>query len=196
MKTNFHYTALVVVCLVLFGSTSVFGQTPKPNKVSAGGSHQRAALEGCLNEWLFNGIWRLKVTKVDTIKSTPDAAGNFNTGWGVTVQVRNGTNVDFIPASTGIGHLTLVSVDGDTMDVGLTTTGTLDAQKLVYHDFPPSSQYTHQLTFWYPYGTAAADIKKPVKFILAFDYNARKDASGPRYTTSNPSMRVNLTCKK
>ena len=194
-----HRSALAVIvasCLVVLATESALSQTPNPNKVTSGGSYQRAALEGCMNEWLFNGIWRVKLTKVEPIKSTPDVAGNFNSGWGVTVQVRNGTSVDFVPVSTGLGHLTVVSADGDTTDVGLTTTGTLDAQKLEYHDFPPSAQFTHQLTFWYPYGTAAADIKKPVKFIMAFDANSRKDASGPHFTTSNPSMRVNLTCNK
>lgn len=187
---------LVVFCSLLVSASGVVA-APAPLATTAGGSHARAALAGCMNQWLFNGIWRVKVTAVDAIKTPPDAAGNFNAGWGVTVQFRNGTSADLLPATSGLGHLTLVSADGDTTDVGLTTTGTLDSQKLAYHDFPPSAQYTHQLTFWYPIGTAAADIKQPVKFLIAFDPAMRNNAgSGPRYSTPSPSMRVDLTCKK
>ncbi|MDQ6781081.1 MAG: hypothetical protein M3Z37_08050 [Candidatus Eremiobacteraeota bacterium] len=186
----------VAACLLVTNAGAAFSKAPAPPKAAPGGSHQRAALAGCLNEWLFNGIWRVKVTSVGPIKTPPDTAGNFNSGWGVTVQFRNGTNVDLVPSTTGMGHLTLVAADGDTMDIGLTTSGTMDAQKLGYHDFPPSAQYTHQLTFLYPYGTAAADIKKPVKFLITFDASIRNASSGPHYSTSSPSMRIDLTCKK
>lgn len=185
----------IALCSFLL-STSAVVAAPHPAATSAGGSHARAALAGCMNQWLFNGIWRVKVTAVDPIKTPPDAAGSFNAGWGVTVQFRNGTNADLLPATSGLGHLTLVSADGDTTDVTLTTSGALDAQKLTFHDFPPSAQYTHQLTFWYPFGTAAADIKQPVKFLIAFDPAMRNASSGPHYSTPNPSMRVDLTCKK
>ncbi|MBV8172021.1 MAG: hypothetical protein JO219_08835, partial [Candidatus Eremiobacteraeota bacterium] len=55
-----------------------------------GGSSSRAdnlTQEGCMNQWLFNGLWRVEVTAVE-----PYMNGSQQTGWQITEVWRNGTN--------------------------------------------------------------------------------------------------------
>ena len=48
--------------------------------------------EGCKNQWLFNGVWRVKVTDVE-----PYMNGNQQTGWQVTEVWRNGSSQELSP---------------------------------------------------------------------------------------------------
>ena len=41
-----------------------------PNN-GAGGANQKASVTGCVNEWLFNGVWRMRVTKVEPVTDPP-----------------------------------------------------------------------------------------------------------------------------
>ena len=50
----------------LKGVTLTLGTGAAP-ATSPGGANQRASLEGCIGETLFNGVWRLKVTKIERI---------------------------------------------------------------------------------------------------------------------------------
>src|SRR5262249_44356633 len=45
-------------------TTSVSGDTLSIGLGPAGGANQLGGLEGKLNEWLFNGIWRFRVLSV------------------------------------------------------------------------------------------------------------------------------------
>jgi hypothetical protein len=78
---------------VLFIFPALLGSTPTP---APGGAKQRQAVEGCLNQWLFDGIWRFRVTKVAPIN--PDG---MRPGYGVAVEVRNGTHATLTPVFTG-----------------------------------------------------------------------------------------------
>jgi hypothetical protein len=64
---------------------------------SAGGANERPSLEGCLNEPLFNGVWRVRVSKLVRIskdESTP--------GWGLTLELRNGSRVTLSATDAGV----------------------------------------------------------------------------------------------
>jgi hypothetical protein len=77
----------------------------------AGEADQRASLEGCLNEWLFNGIWRARATKVEPF----DEIGL--KGWAVDFEVRNATNRTLEAWNAGFkdsSSLTLAFADGST----------------------------------------------------------------------------------
>ena len=78
---------------MLFIFPALLGSTPTP---APGGAKQRQAVEGCLNQWLFDGIWRFRVTKVAPIN--PDG---MRPGYGVAVEVRNGTHATLTPVFTG-----------------------------------------------------------------------------------------------
>ncbi|SMB96881.1 hypothetical protein [Deinococcus hopiensis] len=70
------------------------------------GAGQKASAEGCVNGRLFNGIWRLRVTKVQRVQDQ-----YYGEGWGVTVKIRNGTTQTLRLDDAGIHYNGAVQVD-------------------------------------------------------------------------------------
>lgn len=79
---------------------------------------------------------------------------------------------------------TTISVDG------------MDVQKVMFATLPAGGAITHQLKFFYPFGTPDAEIKKPVKFLLELKDNIGDStrARGVAFSVPNPSLRVRLDC--
>ena len=171
--------------LTLPGSAGVTGTTANPS--AAGGSNQLAALEGCVGETLFNGVWRFKVTKFEQgeVDGKP--------GWIVSVEMRNGSNKPQDVYGTGFSNTndsySLATADGNT---GVWRTS------YILNDFavktvPQAGMFTYQFKFFAdPNATPEQLQQKPVKFILRVD--AKR--SSARYTVSDPSFRIKLDCQK
>jgi len=77
---------------------------------------------------------------------------------------------------------TTISVDG------------MNVQKVTFATLPAGGAITHQLKFFYPFGTPDAEIKKPVKFLLELKDNIGDStrAKGVAFSVPNPSLRVRL----
>lgn len=178
----------------LKGTTLTLGN-PAPANQTPGGANQRASLEGCLGETLFNGIWRFRVTKVEPI--VRDAGTPLETpGWGVTVELRSGAKEMVQPVFTGVrdGGIQIAFADAQTL-----TADGLDVQKLTYANLPPGGVVTHQLKFWYRYDTPKEQIQPPAKLLFEINTKGFENsirASGAGYTTPTPSFRVRLDCQK
>lgn len=178
----------------LKGTTLTLGN-PAPANQTAGGANQRASLEGCLGETLFNGIWRFKATKLEPI--VKDAGTPLETpGWGVTVELRSGAKEMVQPVFTGVRDQGIqVAFD----DAQTLTADALDVQKLTFANLPPGGVVTHQLKFWYRYDTPKDQIKTPTKLLFEINTKGFENsirASGAGYTTPTPSLRVRLDCQK
>jgi len=146
----------------------------------AGGANQVTALEGGMNDWLFNGIWRLRVTSVK-----PNDDGR--PGWKVGIELRNGTKLDNVaPGGTGLDSVSLIMEDGnaikpynitDFADKGLGQ-GATNAMDLLFYDDDGGGRKPNRL----------------VVRIVPDDFtkNFLKN-QGAGYTVADPSFRVRLT---
>jgi hypothetical protein len=160
-----------------------------------GGSQQVAAQTGCMNKWMFDGMWRVRVTKVVFVPAT----GSEPNLWAVTMQWNNGTTIaNLRPTDSLKQDLVIALKGGDTMSAGDTTYGTLDEQKLDYHAFPASGQFT----FTQPFRSANAldQANPPAKLLITFDvakyrsYHPNGSGELWRQKTVSPNFRIDLTC--
>ena len=88
---------------------SASGDTLSLTLSPMGGANQNNGVEGGLNEWLFNGVWRFRVTS-----AAKSADGS---SFVVGVELRNGTQTDQLALSgTGFDSLKLVLSDGTMLD--------------------------------------------------------------------------------
>jgi len=163
---------------------------PAPN-VTPGGANQRVSLEGCIGEPLFNGVWRVKVLKVEPVTSNERSASR--PGWGVTLELRNGANATFQPHYTGVGDFTLAVADGNVLPADAN-----DVNTFQYANLPQGGLVSGRVRFYFP--TAQAQLQKATKLLIEIKvgsgpaYELR--SKGAAYTTPTPSFRVRLDCQK
>jgi hypothetical protein len=164
-----------------------------PSGTGAGGANERVSLEGCLGEQLFNGVWRIRASKLERANKDADVPG-----WGVMLEVRNGSKATITPVDAGFDPtgqgIQLAFDDATTIPVD-----PLEVQKLTFASLPPGGAVTQQLKFYYPFGTKEDAVKTPVKFLLEINPKGIGDstkAKGVMFTVPNPSLRVRLDCQK
>lgn len=154
-----------------------------------GGSHEVPAHEGCVNQWLSNGIWRMRLQKLDPAL---DASTNQQTGWTATESWENLTGKTASQVTTAVLDQQLVLKNGDTVSSGNATTTTLNFQQLVYHSFAAGGSFTHAQRFL-PSTFDASN--KPVKLLIMFDAKTQaKYTNLPQFKSGPPNMRIKLDC--
>lgn len=142
-----------------------------------------------MNQWMFNGMWRVRITDVSW--SAPDATHG-DPAWIVTEQWGNGTAFPNLNTNqTGLRQMYLVFPNGDTMvepgeDAG---SGQLNG-----HNFPPSGQLTYKQMFT---SRTLDQNTKPAKLLIIFDPQGKPPA-GKWWTMKTPAYnyRIDLTCVK
>jgi hypothetical protein len=173
---------LFIVAFTAAGAGAATNPAPPP-----GGANQKNSLEGCMNQWLFNGVWRVRVTAFAPVE-------DFGTkGIGVSIEVRNGTTKTLQLGNAGVdgqgAGVDLITTDGDPL--------TLDASgfqtSLGYKSVVQGGAAKATLHFHFPNGSDTS--KKPGKFIMQFNQKAVQ-VPGVKFPVKNPSLRVNLTCDK
>lgn len=157
---------------------------------AAGGSNQLAALEGCVGETLFNGVWRFKVTKLEQ----GDVDGK--PGWLMSVEMRNAVPKPLSPYAAGFSNTSegysFATSDGNT---GVWKTYYV-LNDFVAKDIPQGGMFTYQFKI-FPDPAATPDQLQnpPAKFILRVD--AKRAAIGKvNYSVPDPSFRIKLDCQK
>jgi hypothetical protein len=144
-----------------------------------GGANQIAALEGCVGEWLFNGIWRVRVTN-----PTP-VIGDRN---GITYhfEFRNGTNKGgFAPSGTGFKGILLALDDG-------TTVAAVNVNEVSDPPYLSGGSHAQVLEFFWD-----NTERTPTKLIVQFDANDPYYKLGEvKFSVPNPSLRINTKCQK
>ena len=176
MKNRLVFLGSLLLCLSASAAAIAMAATPQP----AGGANQRPSVEGCLGEWLFDGVWRVRAT---------DVAAD---GTVVTLEVRNGTTQTLAPPDTGFAKINGQGIDlafSDGSVANLDISATAYREELGYKKLPPGAGATTKLRFAAPPGANA----KPVKLLIAVDpqYN-----SYVHYSVKDPSFRINVNCSK
>src|ERR1700682_4367537 len=97
--------------------------------------------EGCMNQWLFNGVWRVEVTKVE-----PYMNAGQQTGWQVTEVWRNGSTQELSPFDSVLKDETLELSNGS-VQASATNTGSMSMNGVSGHSFAPAAQFTYTQVF-------------------------------------------------
>lgn len=189
-----------ILRLVPFLVTGIFACTYLTASAAApkaeGGSTQVSAQDGCMNQWMFNGVWRVRVTNVAFVPK-----GDKANGWDVTMQWANGTKYPNVsPADTLKQELVLALKNGDTLTANDSSVGTLTEQTLDVHSFPASGQFTYTQHFLS--GDTLDENNKPAKLLITFDvpkYRQMHAGSPMKFWTAKTTgynYRINLNCTK
>jgi hypothetical protein len=145
-------------------------------------SAQSNARMGCLNQWLFNGVWRAKVTKVEPIMD-----GANQTGWRVTQVWRNGTSRELAPADSSFKDQNL-RLSNSTLEVE-----EHNSQVLVFNTMAPSGQLTYTATFYGP-NMRVDPNDKPNSLDVTFDNKVVSQSNKPHFTSNQYNFHYNLGC--
>jgi hypothetical protein len=167
-------------------------QKPKTNpdaidKTGTDNTTQVSATEGHIGDWLSNGIWKFRVTKVESIKHQFDPG---RSGWGVTIEFTNVNNKKKTLSlfNTGAaGKPILADVGGEpmTIDEGDWQTGAY------FKDVLPAQTRTWQIKYFYGFNEKPS--AGPERLILEFDpKNGNLRDQGVKFNVADPSFRVFL----
>lgn len=86
--------SVTVDSVVVSGKTYVSLDQLKTQLNAQGGANQLGASSGVMNEWLFNGVWRFRVTGI--------AYSEEEGGWLASVEIRNGYKTSMTPKDNGM----------------------------------------------------------------------------------------------
>lgn len=159
-----------------------------------GGANERPSVEGCVNQWVFNGVWRLRVLRMERVVAPFSGAP----GYAVALELRNGSTRTLSPAMTGWDGngrgIDLVADDGSkpVLDVGDYQVG------LVFKEIPQAASLSTTLKFYYPSGTDASRLRTPNKLLLEINPQVLRNNAAMvgnlSYSVANPSFRIKLDC--
>ncbi len=183
-KYNFHYNLGCV-------ATGAAAQ-------AEGGANQITATNGCMNQWMSNGVWKMRVTAIGP--NPPNAAPKDQFGWLVTQDWVNISKRAVFPGGLGDDDRTLptnvsdeflATQSGNNASSFNTVGGFHLGQRNV--PFPPGSSYTFQQLFaWSPFDA----IDKPTRLLVTFNAATQNALPNVPHYHNPANFRINLECSK
>jgi hypothetical protein len=143
---------------------------------------------GCLDEWLSNGVWKVRVIGV----GADQGGGTTQVGWAVSEQWVNETQERVVPLDTLIQDEQLVLESGNTVASSNTAATESTSHLLVSHSFAPGAPFSYQQQFR-PDTFDASD--KPVQLLITFDAESLKNhPETPQFTADPANFRISFQC--
>jgi hypothetical protein len=144
--------------------------------------------EGCKDQWLFNGVWRVKVTDVE-----PYLNNGQQQGWQVTEVWRNGTSQELSPNDSVLKDQTL-ELHAGSIAASQTTGGSLSLQAINFNSFPPAGEFTYKQIFLAS-NLSADPSNKPQGLTITFNgAQLAQMKTKPQFSTSKYNFHFNLGC--
>lgn len=165
---------------LLIAALMAMPQIVSPAQAAAQLSDSR---NGCLNQWLFNGVWRAQVTKVEPIVNSGKQVG-----WQVTQSWRNGTGRELAPADSSLLAEQIVLSSGAKLEAEEHR-----QQGLAYNTLAPSGQYTYTQVF-YGSNMTVDPNDKPKTMQVAFDNRIVSTSNKPHFSSKQYNFDYDLTC--
>ena len=154
------------------------------------GSNQITAITGCRNQWLSNGLWKMRARTVGPDDGDPSSTTQI--GWLVAedwVALVKSTS----PGDTGLTDQFIITTSGNNVASSNSTVATLTWQKLAYHEFSQGGGYSYSQPFrWSPFDPA----DKPTRLLVTFDKDAQNKREGVPHYKGLSDFRIDLTCTK
>ena len=145
---------------------------------------QSNARNGCVNQWLFNGVWRARVEKVE-----PLIKDGQQQGWQVTQTWRNGISKELSPADTQLKTEELQLSSGNVLQPD-----PYREQSLVFNNFAPSGEQTYIQDFPFP-NFKGDPNDKPKALSVTFDgATLAKMNNKPHFTSNQYNFHYDLGC--
>jgi len=157
-----------------------------------GGSSQIPGKEGCMNEWMSNGVWRMRTTAIAPDNNNDNSSPQI--GWMITEDWVSLVNRPISPSDTNTTDQQLVLGSGNTIASSNTAGTSINFGQLGYHTFAPGGSFTYQQRF----RLAPFDpTDKPVRLIVTFDATKEKMSThAPQFTSNPPNFRISFQCSK
>ncbi|MBV8280923.1 MAG: hypothetical protein JO347_02520 [Candidatus Eremiobacteraeota bacterium] len=155
-----------------------------------GGSSQIAASEGCMNQAMSNGLWRVKVTSIGPDMGNDNAA---QIGWMITEEWANLSSRPLTPYDTLVTDQQLVFASGNSAASSDSVGTSASFAQLTLHTIAPSSAFSYQQRFR-PGAFNATD--KPVRLLVTFNASAQNQRTNAPHYKTPANFRIDLTCSK
>ncbi|HEV2908601.1 MAG TPA: hypothetical protein VGX02_04940, partial [Candidatus Eremiobacteraceae bacterium] len=152
------------------------------------------ANEGCLNQWMSNSIWRMRVTAFSPYPL--DAQPQDQTGWNITQTWVNSTarKVQALAIGAMPSNVTdefIATQSGNNVSSASVAGGL--SMSFRFHVFQPHESYTFTQLFL---GGGLNGSDKPVRVLVLFDTAAQNKLPGVPHYQIPANFRINLTCTK
>jgi len=170
-------TVLLMACAIVTSSLVLTHAT------SLGDATSR---EGCMNQWLFDGVWRVEVTKVEPLMN-----GSQQNGWQVTEVWRNGTPGRLSPSDSWLKDQRLELSSG-AITAKESTAGSMSQGGVAFNNFAPAGQFSYKQVFW---SNNVDPANKPQGLEILFDAaKLAQNKSWPQFTSRQYNFHFKLGC--
>jgi hypothetical protein len=156
-----------------------------------GGSGEIAAVKGCLNQWVSNGIWKVRATAIGPDNNNDSSSPQI--GWMVTEDWVNVTQRAIAPGDVFDADQYLVTASGNNVSSSNSAGTSMNKQQLDFRTIAPGGSFTYQQRFRW---SNLDPNDKPVRLLFTFDAAKQNARSGWPHYTMPADFRIDLTCTK